>query len=246
MEPGAIAPRETWTTALDLGLGDGVRAAARADVFSTAAHDWADAGRQLGVFQLAVVDVDAPVASASGVLEVEEADGRLRIVTSVGEFSFDLVSGDLTWRGPTMGATSCRRRCASASGSRWWTTTSRSLTTCGRPTTCRSCSPPCATCGGAARRHGPGRLRRPGGSAGVRLRHACPRLLAHRAGGHGHHQRDRRALRRLPRHHPARRPHPRGAERPARRRLVRPRAGGELPRLQGRQHGWLLVHHRRR
>ncbi|WP_040282492.1 glycoside hydrolase family 2 TIM barrel-domain containing protein [Tessaracoccus massiliensis] len=99
LTPEPVGPGETWATELELELGDGVPAAAVARVFSTQAHDWADAGRELGVFQLAVVDVLPAPPSVEGAVETAEDEFTLTVTAGNGELVFDKVDGALlSWQ----------------------------------------------------------------------------------------------------------------------------------------------------
>ncbi|MBB1484252.1 glycoside hydrolase family 2 [Tessaracoccus sp. MC1865] len=99
LTPQPVGPGETWTTELALNLGDGAPAAAVARVFSTQAHTWADAGRELGVHQLAVVDALPAAPTVAPRLDTAEDEFTLTVSTGNGELVFDTVNGDLlSWR----------------------------------------------------------------------------------------------------------------------------------------------------
>lgn len=93
--PGEVGPGQTWTTDLPLELDGNTPAAVVARVHSTKEHSWAEAGRELGAYQLAVVDVLPEAPEVEPQLEVSAEEFSLTVATGRGELVFDTVNGDL-------------------------------------------------------------------------------------------------------------------------------------------------------
>ncbi|MCC2591880.1 DUF4981 domain-containing protein [Tessaracoccus sp. OS52] len=100
LAPGAVPPRGSWQQRVDVPQAEAGETLLTAVVTSNASHDWAEAGRQLGIYQFQVASRPAaqPVPTP-GELTAEADQTTLRLASERAEVVFDLVDGDLTtWR----------------------------------------------------------------------------------------------------------------------------------------------------